>query len=186
MAIILGSTRTVFWNDSGLPVSTFRTTQNSRFLKVLLNPLITLNFSQLLSFSIIPAVNPALIISLPLRLFQFSLTRFIFSILSLSSISHTPHHYKWPWKLNTHQPRQPFRLFSHFRPPSLHISTPPSSHSVPRWPCQNSTLLSLQDTSVTSGFHTKVASNAMRLLSLDTHQVSVQHKCNHVLSTMPY
>lgn len=123
MAIILGSTRTVFWNDSGLPVSTFRTTQNSRFLKVLLNPLITLNFSQLLSFSVIPAVNPALIISLPLRLFQFSLTRFIFSILSLSSISHTPHHYKWPWKLKTHQPRQPFRLFSHFRPPhstSLH------------------------------------------------------------------
>lgn len=123
MAIILGSTHTVFWSDSGLPVSAFRTTQNSRFLKVLLNPLVTFNLSQLLSFSIIPAVNPALIISLPLRLFQFSLTRFIFSILSLPSISHTPHHHKWPLTLNTHQPRQPFRPFSHFRPPhatSLH------------------------------------------------------------------
>lgn len=52
----------------GLPVSIFKSTQQSRLLKVLLNHLIIFDFLQLL-FSPIIILNPALNLSFPLRLF---------------------------------------------------------------------------------------------------------------------
>lgn len=139
------STLTTFPNYSGLPISPFITTQNFKFFFFLsaFIPSHHISFLSATFLSIISALNPALSISLPLRLFYFPLTWFIFSLLTLWYTFHTPQHYKWTKQMKertkgtnewmpacmqpklfnlafkterAHQPHQPSSLFSHFRP----------------------------------------------------------------------